>query len=570
MSLKNRLTLSVIGMFAIILCMFVGTTYVAFKQKDDGLVINLAGRQRMLSQKISKEVMLYMLDSSEEHRKLIHKTEQVFSKTLAALANSGQAPLTLNVNGPSASIPKPETTVATQLRKVDSVWDEYSEMVESILDGSKQISPDALSGKSLSLLKEMNAAVVMLQKNAENNTRMLVLMQVGFTILAVICVLAVLVMLRKRISGPLERLKNYALAVAGGKLDAKISGDYESELLELKNAISDMVNTITKTIAEAVEKGELAEAASLKAEQTLVEVQQKQEEVEKLLSSMESGAEEAGNISNEVFESLGELAAQVEQVNRGVDVQRDRLTETATAMEEMNSTVLEVAHNASNAAESADQSRKNAQTGAQGVSKAVSSIHQIQNRITGLKETMDTLGQQADSIGHIMDVITDIADQTNLLALNAAIEAARAGEAGRGFAVVADEVRKLAEKTMDATKEVGEAISSIQANAKENISAVEFAAGDIIESTDAASESKKFMDEIVDIVDETAGLIQSIATASEQQSATSEEINRALGDVSTVASETAQGMNTSTEALQEISDNVERLNSVVQQLAASK
>lgn len=214
MSLKIRLTLSVITMFVIILCMFAGTTYVAFKQKDDGLVINLAGRQRMLSQKISKEVMLYMLDSSEEHKKLVHKTEQVFSKTLAALTNSGQAPLTLNVNGPAASIPKPDATVAVQLRKIDSVWKSYSEMVDKILDGSQQVAPDALSAKSLELLKEMNKAVVMLQKNAENNTRVLVLMQVGFTVLAIICVLAVLVMLRKRISSPLERLKNYALAVA--------------------------------------------------------------------------------------------------------------------------------------------------------------------------------------------------------------------------------------------------------------------------------------------------------------------------------------------------------------------
>ncbi len=122
--------------------------------------------------------MLYMLDNSAEHKKLIHKTEQVFSKTLAALTNSGQAPLTLNVNGPAASIPKPDVTVAVQLRKVDSVWKNYSEMVDKILDGSQQVAPDALSAKSLELLKEMNTAVVMLQKNAENNTRVLVLMQV--------------------------------------------------------------------------------------------------------------------------------------------------------------------------------------------------------------------------------------------------------------------------------------------------------------------------------------------------------------------------------------------------------
>jgi len=550
--------------------MFVGTTYVAFKQKDDGLVINLAGRQRMLSQKITKEVMIYMLENSETHKQQVYKTEEVFSKTLNVLTHSGNAPLTLDINGPSATIPKPDNKVAEQLNKVNSIWTDYSKMVDSILSGSDKISPDTMSAKSMTLLKEMNKAVVMLQKNAEHNTQMLVYIQIGFTILAVLCVFAVLLMMRKRISGPLERLKDYALAVAGGKLDAKISGNYDAELLELKNAINDMVKTITKTIAEAVEKGKLAEKASQKAEQTLVEVRQKQEEVEKLLSSMAAGADEASHISTTVFESLGELSAQVEQVNRGVDVQRDRLTETATAMEEMNSTVLEVAHNASNAAESADQSRRNAQTGAQGVSRAVASINQIQTRITGLKETMDTLGKQADSIGHIMDVITDIADQTNLLALNAAIEAARAGEAGRGFAVVADEVRKLAEKTMNATKEVEDAISGIQTNAKENINAVEFAAGDITESTNAASESKKFMDEIVGIVDETAGLIQSIAAASEQQSATSEEINRALGDISTVASETAHGMNTSAGALEEISDNVERLNTVIQQLATSK
>ncbi|WP_415716968.1 methyl-accepting chemotaxis protein [Maridesulfovibrio sp.] len=570
MSLRIRLALSIIGMFTITLCMFAGTTYVAFKQKDDGLVINLAGRQRMLSQKITKEVMIYMLEKNEAHKQQIYKTEQVFSKTLKVLTYSGEAPLTLDINGPSAAIPKPEIEIAKQLKKVNSIWTDYSQTVDGILSGSNETSPDIMSGKSMTLLKEINKVVVMLQKDAEHNTHMLVYIQIGFTILAVICVFVILFMMRKKISGPLERLKNYALAVAAGKLDAKISGSYDAELLDLKNAIDDMVKTITKTIAEAVEKGKLAEQASHKTEQTLVTVQQKQEEVEKLLSSMESGADEAGRISSMVFESLGELAAQVEQVNRGVDVQRDRLTETATAMEEMNSTVLEVAHNASNAAESAEQSRINAQTGAQGVSRAVNSINQIQRRITGLKETMDTLGKQADSIGHIMDVITDIADQTNLLALNAAIEAARAGDAGRGFAVVADEVRKLAEKTMDATKEVEKAISGIQANAKENINAVELAAEDITESTDAASESKKFMDEIVGIVDETAGLIQSIAAASEQQSATSEEINRALGDISTVASETAQGMNTSAGALEEISGNVERLNTVIQRLAQSK
>jgi hypothetical protein len=129
-------------------------------------------------------------------------------------------------------------------------------------------------------------------------------------------------------------------------------------------------------------------------------------------------------------------------------------------MEEMTATVLEVAKNAGEAAETAGSARTKAQDGAQVVSRVVTSMSDVQTQSNQLKDDMAKLGKQAEGIGRFMTVITDIADQTNLLALNAAIEAARAGDAGRGFAVVADEVRKLAEKTMQASKEVGEASPS--------------------------------------------------------------------------------------------------------------
>ena len=237
-------------------------------------------------------------------------------------------------------------------------------------------------------------------------------------------------------------------------------------------------------------------------------------------------------------------------------------------MEEMNAAVLEVARNAGEASEQANETRQKAEHGVNMVNRVIEAIRTVNTVASELEGDMQELGSQAEAIGGVMNVISDIADQTNLLALNAAIEAARAGEAGRGFAVVADEVRKLAEKTMSATTEVGSSIQGIQQSTTSNIARVAAAGKSVNEATELAGTSGTALQEILDLVARNSALIAGIATAAEEQSATSEEINNSVEEVNRIAGETASGMIESASAVQELSNMAQQLRTLLDRLRA--
>ncbi|MDR2489162.1 MAG: methyl-accepting chemotaxis protein [Desulfovibrio sp.] len=284
--------------------------------------------------------------------------------------------------------------------------------------------------------------------------------------------------------------------------------------------------------------------------------------------TIQNVAQQAASISGRVAASSEKLSSQVEEVSRGAEMQRTRVENTASAMTEMNSTVIEVAKNVSEASEQSSLTRNKAEEGAELVNHVVMSINSVNTVASTLQDNMQELGKEAKSIGGVMNVISDIADQTNLLALNAAIEAARAGEAGRGFAVVADEVRKLAEKTMSATQEVGNNISAIQHSAQININEVSEAVKAITEATGLANSSGQALMEIVDLATANSSVVTSIATAAEEQSATSEEINRAIEEINALVGQTTDGMIQAASAVQELSHMAQELNRVIGELKA--
>ena len=279
-------------------------------------------------------------------------------------------------------------------------------------------------------------------------------------------------------------------------------------------------------------------------------------------------ATQALDISNRVAAASEQLSAQVEEVSQGTERQRENAASTATAMEEMNSTVLEVARNAGQASQEAENTKEKATQGANLVNNVIAAIGDVHRVAEDMKVSTEDLGAQAEAIGDIMNVISDIADQTNLLALNAAIEAARAGEAGRGFAVVADEVRKLAEKTMSATVEVGSSIQRIQTSTSDNVKRVSAAAQGVAKATELASESGSALNEIVHFAAHTTELIAGIATAAEEQSATSEEITRAVDEINAIAGETSHGMLESSAAVQELANMAQNLKTLLDKLQA--
>ncbi len=313
-------------------------------------------------------------------------------------------------------------------------------------------------------------------------------------------------------------------------------------------------------------KGEIYEVVIILTD--ITDIKKNEELIRKQAQLLQNAVREIYGVIESVTTVSEEMSLQISQTKERAIEQKQRATETATAMEEMNGAVLEVAKNAASAAENTAHAKELAIKGADVVNLAVEKIKKVYDMASKLKKHVYGLGQKADSIGEVIGVISEIADQTNLLALNAAIEAARAGEHGRGFAVVADEVRKLAEKTMNATKEVEEVISTIRNSIESNIKDTEAMTMEMERARDLAVESGESLKSIVESSEKNADQVQAIATAAEEQSASVDEITRAIDEIDSLSSVITSDMESASSSVEQLNNQIKVLKELVESMNA--
>lgn len=272
---------------------------------------------------------------------------------------------------------------------------------------------------------------------------------------------------------------------------------------------------------------------------------------------------ELGDSSNQLASTSEEMTAVTEDSLRGVQRQNDEINQAATAINQMSAAVEEVARNASLASSAAQESSKSAESGRQRVGETVNVINELHKAVGATATEIDGLAAEVQNISGVLDVIRGVADQTNLLALNAAIEAARAGEAGRGFAVVADEVRALAHRTQQSTAEIEKMIASIQGGASKAVDAMSHSSERARASLDVAEAAGEALAEI------TAAIVQinerntTIAAATEEQAQVAREVDRNLTSIRDLSLQTSAGANQTAAASGELSQLAVGLNQVV-------
>ncbi|WP_235363887.1 MULTISPECIES: methyl-accepting chemotaxis protein [Shewanella] len=414
----------------------------------------------------------------------------------------------------------------TQVNRLVSLLDKvtqegFNPAIEALSQGDYQRSNQLLLENINPLFKDITAqaqAFLDLQiaeakasyQDSEETVSLYIWLVAIFSGVAMLTITASSVFIIRRVSQSVVQLEETAVDIAAGDLTKRIQLGGQDEFAH----IAEHVNRIASDFQQAVTNTHAS------------------------TSRLASAAEENAVVST--------------QTQRNVLDQQQQTQLIATAIHEFTATVREVAQSAASAATASHEANEAAH-GAQGVvDESIAVIEALSQELTSASEAMTLLAQHSDEIGSVVDVIQGISEQTNLLALNAAIEAARAGEQGRGFAVVADEVRSLAKRTQDSTEEIQKMIQRLQQGARGSMQMMQSGTEQVKLSVDKSLLVRGALQQILNSIEEINALNAQIATASEEQSSVTEEININITNISEISDQTAEGARQSSDATEDL------------------
>jgi methyl-accepting chemotaxis protein len=473
MKIGTSLKIVVIALLAFSLTSAVSVFLQVDGMSDDGRVVNYSGIVRGASQRAVKLEL-----SGKQADELISKLDKIVNGLI-----NGDKELQL----PKAT----DDAYIAKMKEVEKAWGGLKSTIAKVRqDGSQK---EALVKESEDFFKLTSEMVSAAEKFSKGKVTTIKTVQIALFVLNLIILLSIWLNSQRKIGKPLSDMTHAVEEIAGGNLRVTIAHKGNDEIAMLSQDMNKMVEAFSGT-------------------------------VNGILSS-----------ANNVVHSVDVLRTRADKTAEGAKNQSAQAHQIATAAEEMSQTITDIARNASVASETSSEAMDTAAKGKEVADGAVETVNRVYTSTVELSTMVDKLNNRASEIGDIVTVIKDIADQTNLLALNAAIEAARAGEQGRGFAVVADEVRKLAERTIKATAEITEKIGAVQQESVQTTKSMEEASGEVTKATDYIRQVGDSLNHIVDSVHKVRDQITQIATAVDQQSAASEQVARSIEKTSAIA-----------------------------------